>query len=338
MEIIKRIGFFVFVVFILFLFIWALYLPKKEATQTIKKTLEEQKQRLDLFFQGVTFQEAVGSVKYWEIKAKSSSLNKDTGVVTLKDSQGTFFKSGRPVLKFISPQAVWNMNKKEIHLKDAVGYDVKSEEGVQKFLAEAQKYQTSVFTLPVRYRGAGEGYFFMAKNLSWKLADQKLLCRGGIWLNKGDIFGQGRELTADVGLEKVKLRGDPRIILSNQYLTTIEAREFQVDSVKDILSAEGGVTLRSSDVKITAARIIFKQRLNLIEIFKAVNITYRDILATGDKALYDMKKEMIDLLHNTRLKRGKNTLTGDKIAVSLKDKTFKISGRTKAVITEEELK
>jgi lipopolysaccharide transport protein LptA len=336
MELLKKIGFLLFVIFVLFLFIWALYLPKKESTEIIKKTLEEQKQRLDLYFRGVTFQEIVGGIKYWEIKAKTSSLNKDTGIATLKDTYGTFFENGMPTLKFLSPLAVWNMNKKEIQLKDVIGFDAKSEDKVSRFLSEAKKVDITTFTLPARYQKRGEGYFFKAKKLSWRLADQKISCGGGIWLTKGEISGLGRELQADVGLQKVLLKGNPKVVLVNRDIITIEAQAFTVDSPTDTLSADGGVTLTSDHIKIKTQKINYRQRDNQIEIIKSVHITYRDILATADQALYDITKQVITLSQNTRLKRQDSIMTGDKITVSLKDKTFKISGKTKAVISEEE--
>ncbi|MBI5698978.1 LPS export ABC transporter periplasmic protein LptC [Candidatus Saganbacteria bacterium] len=309
MEFLKRLGFSAFVLFILFLFVWALYLPKEEIATTISRTLEQQRDRLDLFFQGVTFQESSNGVKYWEIKAKSSSLNNTTGLATLEEATGYFYESGRPALKFISPRAFWQMDQKEIYLENPLGYDVKSEGSIRKFLAEIKDKDVSVFSLPARYRTSGEGTLFKAKRLSWRMTNKKLLCEGGIWLNKGEITGTGDTLQADVGLKKVLLLGHPRVVIMNEYPTQIVADEFEVDSPSDTLLARGRVEMQSGQIKVSA-----------------------------NKAVYDQRAQTVTLTGNTRIYRQGSWLSGKTIVFSVKEKTFKVQGQTRVVIPEEEIK
>jgi lipopolysaccharide transport protein LptA len=337
-EFLKRLGFLAFVLFILFLFIWALYLPKEEITSTITKTLEGQKERLDLLFQGVTFQESSGGVKYWEIKAKSSAINNTTGLATLEEAVGYFFESGRPTLKFLSPRAFWQMNKKEIYLENPLGYDVKSESKLKQFLSEIKDQEVSVFSLPARYKNPGEGILFKAKRLSWKLANKKMLCEGGIWLNKGEITGTGDTLQADVGLKKVLLYGNPRVIISNENPTLIVAERFEVDTPSDTLQAGGGVKIESDQIKITAERLVYHQKDDDLELQNKVVITYGDTRAESKRAHYDLKRQLITLTEATRFVRRGSRLSGNTIVVSVKDKTFKVLGKTKVVIPEAEIK
>ena len=308
MEFLKRLGFAAFVLFILFLFIWALYLPKEEIADTISRILKQQRDRLDLFFQGVTFQESSGGVKYWEIKARSSSVNNTTGLATLEEATGYFYESGRPALKFLSPRAFWQMSQKEIYLENPLGYDVKSEGRIREFLSEIKDKDVSVFSLPARYRTAGEGTLFKAKKLSWKLTNKKLLCEGGIWLNKGEITGTGDTLQADVGLKNVLLYGHPRVVIMNEYPTQIVAEEFEFDSPSDTVLARGQVLMQSGQIKVYA-----------------------------DRAVYDQRAQTVTLTGNTRIDRQGSHLSGKTIVFSVKDKTFKVQGQTRVVIPEEEI-
>jgi lipopolysaccharide transport protein LptA len=337
MDFLKRSGVLIFILFVIGLFYWALYVPKEDATKTIQTTLEKQKKRLDLYFKEVTFQESEGAVKYWEIKAKTSSLNKDTGVAELKEAHGTFFDQGRPTLRFVTPFAIWNMKNKEIQMTDVLGYDIRSELGVQRFLAEARNQDVSTFSLPARYRGRGSGYFFKAKELEWKLARQKLVCGGGIWLVKGDLIGTGKELEADVAMQKVRLTGEPNVTINGHRPVNVKAREFQVDSPADIITALGEVLITSDEMVIKTDKVDYLQTKGLINIPGSVAITYKDTQAKSNRAVYDLTRQKIEMTDHTKLVRGKSTLSGQRILVSLKDNSFKIIGDTKVVIPQTEL-
>ncbi|MFA4967277.1 MAG: LptA/OstA family protein [Candidatus Margulisiibacteriota bacterium] len=336
-DLLKKAAFFILVVFILFLFVWALYLPKQDVTKTLTKTIEEQKSRMDMLFEGVTFQETQNGIKYWEIKAKTSSLNKSTGRAELKEARGTFFKAGKPALKFISPYVIWNMNKKEITLKEPIGFDEKAESKVQELIKKARDIST--FILPARALKKEEGYFFKARELNWVLKDKQIVCSGGIYLKKGEISGLADKLEADVGLERVKIFGKPCVInLINQSINTLEAQSFIVDSVNDKLTASGGIVLTTEGLKLTAMEMNYLQDKDTILFKPSVKITYLDAQAKSDIASYDVKNRVISLEKNAELTRNGSNLTGDKVLVSLKNKTFKVFGKSKIVIPGEDIK
>jgi lipopolysaccharide transport protein LptA len=265
-------------------------------------------------------------------------LNKDTQISSLESVNGVFFDKGRPTIKFIAPQAHWYMAKKEIHIKEAIGFDEKSEGRLEELKARAAKNNNSTFNLPIRQKERGQGYFFSAKNLSWSLKDRKLTCRGGIWLTKGDISGSGKELIGDVGLENVILRGDPKIFVTNDEIITIEAREFFVNSISDTLKAVGGVSMNSENVMILSDEILFRQREHVMELAGKVSVSYHDIRAISEKAYYDLTQQIVYLSGNAKLLQGKSRISGDEVIVSIKEKTFKVKGRSKAIISEEEVK
>src|SRR3989338_1608931 len=148
-------------------FYWALFLPKDDISQRIYRTLKEQETRADLAFKKVSFEESTEGLKFWQLEAESAVVNKSTGLATLKNTRGIFFKNGKPVLKFRSPAALWDMAKKEIYLDKPLGYDVNAERQINTLVKTIQAAPASIFNLPALYK-KGLGYWFQAKNLSWK--------------------------------------------------------------------------------------------------------------------------------------------------------------------------
>ncbi|OGC04217.1 hypothetical protein A2276_06395 [candidate division WOR-1 bacterium RIFOXYA12_FULL_43_27] len=303
MELLKKISFFVFTIFIFVLFAWALFIPKEEITKKITEAAKKQNTISDLSFRGVTVQEVVEGIKYWEIKAKTSELNQGSNLAILREAEGTFFEKGSPTLKFISPEIVWKIDKKEIEIKSPFGFDPGSEAKVRSILKDPQK---NIFFLPA---ANGKGSYFRAEKLDWKLKDKKISCDGNIWIKRGKIIGKAENLKSDVTLSKVLLGGNPFIMTSSDNPATIEAMFFEVDNKNDLIVARGDVTITSNDRK-----------------------------ATGELGTYHIKKDTISLSGNTRLEEKGNSLTGEKIVYLVKKNSFTISGKSRAVISEEKLK
>jgi lipopolysaccharide transport protein LptA len=337
MKLSYRILLIVFVAFIVGIFFWAIFAPKDDISKRIYKTLKEQEKRADLSFKEVTFEEVVAGVKYWKLNAKTAMVNKSTGIATLRDSKGTFYKKGRAVLRFVSPAALWDMKKKEIHLDKPIGYDVSLERKISGLIKSLKKSRFSVFTLPQLYK-KGTAYWFKANNLSWKFADQKLLCSGGIILNKGDVTGYSERLQGDVGLESVLLEGNPKVVIAADDKTspiTIQAEVFEVISSQDILLARGNPVILWEEAKIEAEDMKYVQKNKVLELSERVMVNYKDIKAWGDSARYFSDKEKIILEGNARAVQADNKLSGEKVHVSLKDQKISVLGRGKAIITED---
>ncbi|OGC04606.1 hypothetical protein A3H38_02970 [candidate division WOR-1 bacterium RIFCSPLOWO2_02_FULL_46_20] len=294
-------------IFVVGIFLWALFAPKETISNRIQQTLKEQEQRADLSFKDVTFEEVVAAVKYWQLKAKSAMVNKSSEVATLKEVNGTFFKNGKAVLAFISPIALWDMKTKEILLDNPLGQ--------------------------------GSGYSFKADNLSWKLADQKLFCSGGIIINRGEAIGYADELKSDVGLETITLQGHPKITIAPKGFSTLtlEADVFEVISADNSIVAKGNPRITWREAKIHSGKIRYKQKNNVIELAGDVGIDYKDIQAWGNTALYKPEDGSIILAGKARAEQGENKLKGDEVIVSLKEQKISVRGRGKVIITEEDL-
>ena len=339
MKIWSRVILLVFTIFIAGIFYWALFTPKEDISDRIHKTIKEQEKRADLSFKDVTFEEVVAGVKFWQLVAKSAIVNKSTGIATLKDANGTFFKQGKAVLRFRSPAALWDMNKKEILLDKPLGYDIKLESKISTIIKTLKDSSFSIFNLPKVYK-KGLGYWFQANNLSWRLADQKLLCTGGIILNKGEVTGYAERLEGDVALERVVLEGHPRVVISPNKISPIslEADVFEVISPEDVIYARGNPKIFWEEAKVLADILKYVQDHKILELTGNVKITYKDIRAWGNSAQYLTDENKIILAGEARALQGENKLSGEKVSVSLKDKKISVLGKGKAIITEEELK
>ncbi|MDI6730969.1 MAG: LptA/OstA family protein [Candidatus Margulisbacteria bacterium] len=279
MTISNKIIFTTFILFVGGIFLWAIFAPKEDISTQIHKTLKEQEKKADVIFKEVKFQEISSGKKYWDLLAQSAMLNKSTQIAALKSAKGTFYKNGKAVLLFRSPAALWDMKKKEIWLDKPLG--------------------------------KGAGFWFNANNLSWKFADQKLLCRGEIILNKGEVTAFCDKLESDVALEKAALQGNPRIIVAVNGRAPI------------------------SNAKITCEKILYRQQDELIDLFGSVKISYQDITASGNSARYLTQGKIIILEGQAHAVQGGSRLSGDKVKVDLKENKISVIGKGKISVSEE---
>lgn len=322
-----------FLIFIAWIFYWALFAPKKDVSQIIYETLKEQEKRADLSFKKVTFEEVSAGEKFWQLEADTAVMNKNAGVATLKDTDGTFYKKGKAVLLFRSPAALWDMKKKEIYLDKPLGYDAAYQRQILSLLRTLRAQPLSIFNLPREYR-KGLGYWFQAKNLSWKLADQQLLCTGGILLNKGEITANAQTLKGDVEFNKVVLEGSPRVVIADNFPITFEATAFEIESPKDLLTANGNPTITWREAKVISDNARYSQVNKKLELAGNVKIYYKDISAWGDSADYFTGEQKIILTGNAHAVQGENNLSSDKVVVSLRDQKISLAGRSKVIITQ----
>lgn len=330
----KNLLFFMLFAFLAGVFYWAIFVPKETVSRRIYDTLKKQEKQADLFFKKVSFEEISNGIKYWKLSAATATVNKQGGLATLQNAQGTFFDKGKGALNFRSPAAMWDIKKKEIYLDKPLGYDAGSESKIAK-LALKNKDARSIFNLT-----GLSSYWFQANNLSWKLSDQRLLCTGGILLNKQEVTAYSDVLESDVGLKNVSLSGNPRVLVSTGKSApiTIEARSFEISSPEDLLTAKGNPKVFWNEARIDAEEAFYFQREKKIVFKGKVNLNYSDIQAAGDLASYQIHSQQVLLEGNARAKQGENQLSGKKVLVSLKDKKISLQGKSRVVITEEELK
>ncbi|MBU0630939.1 MAG: hypothetical protein KKC80_08530 [Candidatus Margulisbacteria bacterium] len=323
------------IIFFIWIFYWALFVPKEDVSGRIYNSLKEQEKKADLIFKKVTVEEVVNGVKYWQLEADTGMLNKNAGLAALQNVEGTFFNKGKAVLKFSSPAALWEKDKKEIYLDNPVGYDIASEGKIDQLVSSIRAGKFSFFSFPKEYK-KGLGYWFKAKNLRWRLADQKLVCQGGIMLNKGDAAAYAETLSGDVEFKKMELSGSPRIIIgpAGSIPATLEAESFEITGSQDIFTAIGNPRIRWHDAYITAKNIQYYQQKKKLKLSTEVTISFRDIKAWGDKADYFTEDQQIVLSGNAKAEQGTNKLTSDQVMVSLKEQKISLVGKSKLVINK----
>jgi lipopolysaccharide export system protein LptA len=328
-----------FVLFTLWVFYWALFYPKEDPVNRFSQTLKEQEKKADLSFVDVSFEEVSAGVKYWQLNAKFAKVNKSAAIAALKESTGTFFKNGKAVLRFNSPAAIWDMKKKEIYLDHPLGYDISLERKIASLVKSLKNPNISIFSLPKIYK-KGAGYWFQANNLSWRLADQKLLCSGKIILNKGEVTGYAEKLEGDVALEKIRLQGNPTLVVNpdKSYPVTLEASIFEVISSQNVILARKNPRIRWGEALIYADDLKYLQASEILELTGKVRIFYKDIFAQGETAKYLTSQDKIIVEGKAYAEQGENKLSGNSVSVSLKDKKISVLGKGKVIIPEKEFK
>lgn len=337
MNFIKKLPPYLLILALLGITAWSIFYPKEDFVNKISQTLSKQKNRADLFFSKVTVAEILDGIKFWELNAQTSSLNKTTNVTSLGEVKGTFFEGGNPALKILAPNAVWNMGGKEIFLKEPIGYDMKFERNFGSKLKDLKniKDPRALFNLPASGSPAESGYWFKAHNLNWGLATKRMICSDGIMLTKGNLMIESKKLEADVAMEHVTLMGSPKAVFDS---TTLEAATIEVDSLTDFVYAKGNVILTRPDARITADNSLYKQRTNEVEFTGNVRIAYKDLKAWGKTAKYDIDGEIATLIGEAGALRGDNALAGREIRIFFKEDRVTVKGGTRIKINREELK
>ncbi|HVN67936.1 MAG TPA: LptA/OstA family protein [Candidatus Sulfotelmatobacter sp.] len=315
------------------LFYWALFVPKEEATQRLYQTIKEQEKQADLLFKKVSFEEVSAGVKYWQLVAAVGTVNKSTGLATLQKADGTFYKKGQEALLFRSPAALWDMKKKEIFLDQPIGYDVTLRGRIAALLRATPRSPFSIFNLPSLAKGRA-GYWFQAKNLSWKLTDERIICTGGILLNKGEVTGYADKLQGDVGLENIRLEGRPYLIVTDPHSApvTLEAAAFEISGNEGLFVAQGRPKITWKEAVVTSTGALYRQNEKKLELTDNVRINYRDITAAGDSAEYFVAEQKVVLAGHAWAEQAGNQLNGNKVLVSLKDNKISVIGRSRVVI------
>jgi lipopolysaccharide export system protein LptA len=213
------------------------------------------------------------------------------------------------------------------------------EKQIQSLIRSLRSRPLSVFTLPQQYK-KGLGYWFQAKNLSWKLEDEQLVCTGGIVLNKGDITAHADTLSGDVEFKKVMLEGSPRVVITPDGAApvTFEAQSFLIESQQDLFTAQGNPVATWDDAILLSDTARYYQADKKLALQGNVRVNYRDISAWGDSADYFTDRQNIVFSGNARANQGENKLSSQQVNVSLKDRKISLLGKSKVIVNSEEIK
>jgi LPS export ABC transporter protein LptC len=300
----KKITIILIVSFIVGIFYWAVFVPKDDVAEKISKTLEEQKQRADLFLRGVTFSETAEGQKYWEIKAISSKMNNDTGMADLIDVKGTFYSKGRPSMNFISPKVVWDMKDKKISIQSATGFE--------------------------------KNYKFETPLLCWGLESKLISAEGDVVFVGQNLTIRAKGMLADTLDDEISLFGKPTAsVVFSDGTMSITSDMFNIKTKADHFSAIGSAYSKKGALEIFAGKISYYSLRSLAAAQDGVILYNLDIKASSDSALFDVKREKVSMKGRALASKGESRLSGENLVIDVKNNKILVKGRSKVFVGEE---
>ncbi len=140
---------------------------------------------------------------------------------------------------------------------------------------------------------------------------------------------------------------------NNDEPINIEATDLKVQDKSNSAIFSGNVVATQGDASLKTAKLVVhydgsatggvQQSISMIEATGGVHIASKDQTATGDKASFDMKKQIMVMTgKEVVLSQGPNVLVGDYLTVDLKtgeaDMKAPSNGRVKVLIQPKSLK
>ncbi len=301
----KRIFAFLILFLVAWMFYWALFIPKESLSGRITRELERQSAKLDLFMRGVVFSEIVDGKKYWEIKALTSQINKDTGQALLSDVNGTFFSSDVPSLSFTAPSVVWDMKGKEIKID--------------------------------RPKGSDGNYRFTVPDLSWSLGRDSFWTDGAVILegNNGSVRGKG--LYGSPGKSGMTVKGSPVAVFSKgRTRLDLRADSFSFNASGDI-TADGSCEASMDDLSVTADRMKYSKSRMEISALGKVAVRYHDIKASSDRAVFSVGGSTVMLSGRASALRQGSSMKAGRLKIDMKNNRIVMEERTEVFVEEGDL-
>ncbi|MFA5105024.1 MAG: LPS export ABC transporter periplasmic protein LptC [Candidatus Margulisiibacteriota bacterium] len=290
-------------ILVLWLFYWALFVPKESLTGRISRELERQSSKLDLFMKGVVFSEIIEGKKYWEIKALTSQINKDTGKSLMNDVQGIFFSNGKPSIRFAAPSVVWDMKERQIKIDSPKGFD--------------------------------GSYNFSIPDLTWALNRDIFWTDGPVVFESGQGTIKGRGLSGSPGKSGMTIKGNPVASFTRGKSSLIlRAQSFGLDGTRGDITAAGGCTASMDALFITAEEMkYFRSKTEIVARGK-VKITFRDIRASSDSALFRLGGNIVILSGNAAASRQGSRMSAGSLKIDMKNNRIVMKERTEVFIDD----
>lgn len=134
-------------------------------------------------FAGSTIVEQQDGKKLWEMTAETMQVNTTTNKVQLGNFKGTMYRKDGSKLDIVARKAEMDTKTKDIAMEG----DVKA-------------------------TSSSDGAVFTAAKANWVGKDRILFGSGGITLTRGDTIVTGEAIEGEELLERVKVKGNARII------------------------------------------------------------------------------------------------------------------------------
>jgi lipopolysaccharide export system protein LptA len=288
------------------LFYWAIFVPKESLTGRISRELERQSSKLDLFMKGVVFSEIVEGVKFWEIKARTSQINKDTGKALLRDIDGMFFSNGDPSLRFTAPSVVWDMKSRQIKIDSPRGFD--------------------------------GNYNFTVPDLTWSLSRDSFWTEGPVVFVSGQGTIKGRGLSGSPGRSGVTIKGRPVASFSKgKSVLRLQADAFSLDGMKGNLKASGGCQASMDALSVTAKEMEYFKAKSEVVVRGNVKVSYLDINASADTAVFATGGSAVTLSGKASAERLGSRMSAGRLKIDMKNNRIIMEERPEVFVKEEDL-
>lgn len=134
-------------------------------------------------FTGSTIVEQKDGKRTWEMTAETMQVNNSTNKVLLGNFKGTMYRTDGSKLDIVARKAELDTKTKDIAMEG----DIKA-------------------------TSSSDGAVFTAAKANWSGKDRILFGSGGITLTRGDTVVTGENIQAEELLERVKVKGNARII------------------------------------------------------------------------------------------------------------------------------
>ncbi|MEO1046251.1 MAG: LptA/OstA family protein [Pseudomonadota bacterium] len=111
------------------------------------------------------------------------------------------------------------------------------------------------------------------------------------------------------------------------------AARIELQQRQDRVVLSGSVDLRQAGLNLTASRVTIAFRdigstdIERIDALGGVTISKGDTRAQGQSAIYDLNRRIITMIGNVRLRRGGDTLNGERLVIDLTTGLSSIDGR-----------
>jgi len=302
----KKIFSFFLIISLIWLFYWALFVPKESLTLKISKELQKQTKKIDLMVKGVLLTETIGETKIWQIRAVDSQINKDMGIAVLSQVQGIIFSQNKPYLNFDSPLVNWDLKKQLIKINTPTGSD--------------------------------KNYKFSMPFIEWYLKEDKFFSEGDIRFFSKNAEISGNKLTGFLSQKSVFLNEKPIAqFRKGKDTLTLKAESFEIDGGNGNILAKKNCSITMNGLKILADNFVFVRKSNFVKAQGNVVFSYKDIFAKCEKISYLFGSADVILEGNVLATRASNTMRATRLKVNLKSNKIIMEGKTEVYVEDEEM-
>jgi lipopolysaccharide export system protein LptA len=291
----------------------------------------DQVARPDYVFKELKMVEVSGSQKFWEMQSRHSEIQK--GEALLDQPEGVFYRRNERFFVFVAPKASVHMKSRRMQLTDAQG----------RFIRMTDPWQ--VHSASIHLNPESESIYARKPLKFW---NQKLALSGD------EFFLNGNSQISIVSGNTVLIIKEPQ--------STLHARQTQVDTQTDYVTAQGDVRFQNANLIIDSQQMDYRRdkaayrfygqaELNqeditiLADEFKSLQITVnvsasgnvkftqKDIRVSGQKLFYSQTLHKAYVSGNVQAYQGNRRMVGTAVVVDTQKNRLETQGRSQVIVS-----